>query len=191
MEWDQIEGETANQYYWFNEFLSHNDMSLKHFHEKVNKYATKSEQESQKKIKVPTYRTIQKWSSCNNWMKRKESFIIYKSEQQRHRLNEADYENKERIHQKKNLLITKALEKVEEEFNNGTLSGYQWSNWVNGISKLLDDNRIDMGSPTQITENKAEVKVEKELDVKSIFDKVDKELGLNGNNKNSRTDSER
>ena len=176
MIWERQEGETPNQYCWFQEFLQHNDYSLKNFHEQVSKNATEMEQESQKKIKTPKYSTIQKWSSYNNWMKRKEAYTIYKSEQQTHRLEEAEYKNKERIHQKKNVLITKALTKVEEEFDRGTLSGYQWSNWINGIAKLLDDNRIDLGKATSITRNKSEVHVEQELDVNSVFERVDEAL---------------
>lgn len=176
MIWERQEGETPNQYYWFHEFLQHNDYSLLKFHEKLNENTSKSKGKNQKYKKIPTYNTIAKWSSCNKWMKRKEAYEIYKVEQQTHRLEEAEYKNKEIIHQKKNVLITKALTKVEEEFEHGTLSGYQWSNWVTGIAKLLDDNRIDVGKATSITENKSEVHVEQELDVNSVFERVDEAL---------------
>ena len=156
MIWDRQEGETVNQYCWFNEFLLHNDLSLKNFYETIQEPSEDIHKKSQKNKKIPTYYTVYKWSSCNNWIKRKEAYIKHKNEEQRHRLEEEDYKNKETIHQKKNNIILKLLNKLEQELDDDLVSGYQSNQFTNAITNLLDDNRKDIGSPTEITENKTQ-----------------------------------
>lgn len=178
MIWDRQEGETVNQYCWFQEFLQHDDYSLKNFHEKLNMEGMEKEQKSQKKKKIPTYKTIQNWSSCNNWMKRKEAYNIHKVEQQTHRLEEAEYKNKELINQKKNTIILKLLNRLDKEIDN-ELSGYQSNQFTSAITNLLDDNRKDLGKATSITENKSQLQIESEqVTTETIYDKVDKQLGI-------------
>lgn len=177
--WDRQEGETANQYCWFNEFLLHNDYSLKNFYEKVNEESIESEQESQKNKKIPTYRTIQKWSSCNNWIKRKEAYKEDECKQLRCHLQELQMNKIEEQFERKTEQIDNILTLMDNQFKQGTLSCYQASQGANAISTLKDDNRKDLGEPTEITENKSQLQIESEqVTTETIYDKVDKALGI-------------
>lgn len=164
--WDKREDESEYSYKYFNYFLMWVDLSIRNFYADIMTQGMKD---------LPSLNTIYKWSAQNNWRKRKKAYIVNKSVDQRYRLEELNYSKKEEIFKAKHNLIINAINKCAEDFNQGRMTGTQFSNWVSGINGLLNDNRLDVLEPTEIKDAKIEASVEAEIDSEmSIFDKIEK-----------------
>ena len=164
--WDKQDDESEYSYKYFNYFLLWIDLNLREFYADLI---------TQGLDDVPALTTLYKWSSNHNWRKRKKAYIANKSVDQRYRLEELNYSKKEEIFKAKHNLIINAINKCAEDFNDGKMTGTQFSNWVSGINGLLNDNRLDVLEPTEIKDAKIEANVEAEIDSEmSIFDKIEK-----------------
>ena len=164
--WDKKEDESEYSYKYFNYFLMWIDLNLREFYADLMTQGLED---------IPALNTIYKWSAKYDWRKRKKAYIVSKSLDQRYRLEELNYSKKEEIFKAKHNLVINAINKCAEDFNDGKMTGTQFSNWVSGINGLLNDNRLDVLEPTEIKDAKIEASVEAEVDTDiSVFDKIEK-----------------
>ena len=160
--WQKQEGETPKQHCWFCQFLQYPDFSLKEFHQ----YITSPDFELADPSgygKVPALKTIQNWSSDNKWTIRKKAKIEDREQQTQYHLQQLDLEKRKDFYNKKLELIEEAFRKAQEEFILGNISGYQFNQYCQGITKLLDDNRLDLNKSTDIVQTTASVELEAEV----------------------------
>lgn len=161
--WDKTKEENHNQYAFFSMFLTYPDLNIKAFHDKL----WEDEVEG-----LPAIRTMYNWSSRFNWINRKKAYIVNRSLDQRYRLEELNYTKKEEIFKAKHNLIINAINKCAEDFNDGKMTGSQFSQWVNGINGLLNDNRLDVLEATEIKDTKISADVDVNSESLSVFEKL-------------------
>lgn len=163
--WDKMAEETHNQYAFFSMFLTYPDLNIKAFHDQLWKDGIEG---------LPAIRTMYNWSSKFNWINRKKAYIVNRSIDQRYRLEELNFTKKEEIFKAKHNLIINAINKCAEDFNDKKMTGSQFSQWVNGINGLLNDNRLDVLEATEIKDTKISADVDVSGENLSVFDKLKK-----------------
>ena len=162
--WEQEDDEPDIAYAWFQRFLSFDDFSINHFYNSLL-YETDK----------PKKKTMYNWSSLYNWRSRKKAYVTRKQTEQRNRLIETNFKKKEELFKAKHNLIIKAINKCSEDFDNAKMTGTQFSNWVSGINGLLNDNRLDVNEPTEITDATIDAFVDADVNADlSIFEKIQK-----------------
>ena len=157
--WNKQEGETPKQHCWFCQFLQYTDFNIGEFH----KYITSEEFNPVDKAgygKAPTLKTMYNWSYSNKWKLRKARYLEDREEQVQNQLMQLDLEKRREFYDNKIGLIEAAFVKANEEFLLGNISGYQFNQYCQGITKLLDDNRLDLNKSTDIVTSNASVEVD-------------------------------
>ena len=91
-------------------------------------------------------------------------------------LLQLDIEKRKEFYNQKIELISAAFDKTYEEFLTGKISGYQFNQYCQGITKLLDDNRLDLNKSTDIVTSNANVELD--ATVESDNGKADEILKL-------------
>lgn len=143
--WEHQKGETPNQYKWFNKFLQYESFDLIKFHTEL----TLSQQNNEKKIKLPTLGTIRKWSSNNKWTIRKECSVIFDETNIQHELKKLDLSNAIEEFYLKNEIKIKRLENLKSKVDNDEITGYQFNQDIQGITKLDENIRLSLGKATE------------------------------------------
>ena len=157
--WTRQEGETPKQHCWFCQFLQYPDFNIGEFY----KYINSEEFHLTDKAgygKIPTLKTMYNWSSDNKWKLRKTRYVEDREEQVQNQLMQLDLEKRKEFYDNKIGLIEAAFTKANEEFRLGNISGYQFNQYCQGITKLLDDNRLDLNKSTDIVTSNASVEVD-------------------------------
>lgn len=173
--WNKQPGETPKQHCWFCQFLQYPDFNIGEFH----KYISSPEFNPPDKAgygKIPTIKTIYNWSSDNKWKHRKTRYLEDREEQVQQQLLQLDIEKRKEFYNQKIELISAAFDKTHEEFLTGKISGYQFNQYCQGITKLLDDNRLDLNKSTDIVTSNANVELD--ATVESDNGKADEILKL-------------
>ena len=170
--WEKQDGETPNQYDYFLEFLNFPTYNLKDYHTHLCELHKNSQKFTNKK-KITSYDVIRKWAgeSCNKWKERKIAKRKAEDDDIQETLHELDKEDTIEEYQTKKRINKKLLSRIEREVNEQPMS--QLAQGIDGYKKLKDDNRIDKGEATEVTNTKidadiaADVKTQTTAEIKT------------------------
>lgn len=160
--WEKQDGETPNQYDYFLEFLKFPTYNLKDYHTHLCELHQNSQKFTNKK-KITSYDVIRKWAgdSCNKWKERKIAKRKADNDDIQETLHELDKEDAIEEYQTKKRIIKELLNRIECEVDTQPMS--QLAQGVDGYRKLKDDNRIDKGEATEVTNTKIDADVAAEV----------------------------
>ena len=162
--WEKQEGETPNQYCYFQEFLEWPTFNLKEFHDHLcDEY-----KKQQRNTKIVTYQTLRKWAGekWNKWHIRKEAKRQSEKDDLLETLHELDKEQKIENFKRKNSFKNKLLERLEKEAEYEKYS--QLKHGVDAYVNISDDNRIDMEEPTTFANQKLDVEAETKVEYQGV-----------------------
>lgn len=173
--WEKQDGETPNQYDYFLEFLKFPTYSLKDYHTHLCELHRNSQKFTDKK-KITSYEVIRKWAgeSCNKWKERKIAKRKAEDDDIQETLHELDKEDTIEEYQTKKRINKKLLNRIEREVNEQPMS--QLAQGIDGYRKLKDDNRIEKGEATEVTNTKIDADIA--ADVKQQLTAKNKEKQL-------------
>lgn len=176
--WCKQEGETPTQFYWFQKYLNHPYNDITKFHKQMKTECEENEKKSTKTVPLCTLRTMYNWSYQNKWIKRKEEYIIWESEENTNYLRQLRLKNQQEEIDLLHRIKMKQLKNIEEQVNNGQLNGYNFNQNMMGIKTINDMDLLELGEATEnINQNiKADVKtISKKEKIKQV-DELAKEI---------------
>lgn len=150
--WGPQDFENDAQYEYFNLYLEQpSNTPIRVFHENLLEAFKNKENEDFKNVKIPSESTLVNWCTNNKWIARKDAYVFHRSQEIRENLEAMENAFVEKFHQKNFDLIDRAQERIWEEFEAGTISGYGMAQFTNAIRNLRDEYRLDMGKSTENT----------------------------------------
>ena len=166
--WEKQEGETPNQYCYFQEFLKYPTYNLKDFHD----YLTTDSKLGQDGAKVVSYKTIRRWATekCNKWKSRKEAKRIAEDTDILTRLHELEKQQKEKSFKAKQEIEDKLLDNIlmAIEFEQ-PLS--QINQGIQALKTLNEDKQLTQEKPTNY--NKTDIEAETKLQHQGVNELVE------------------
>ena len=176
--WKKQKKEGSNAYCWFQEFLNYPTFEIISFCEHIQKNSEDIQKKSEKKVKIPTYYTISKWSSNFKWRKRKEAFLENEEEERTLYLRQLRLKHsREELDLLHEIKMTQ-LKNIRDQIKTGQKSGYDFNQNMQGIKVINDMDLLELGEATEnINQNiKADVKtISKKEKIKQV-DELAKEL---------------
>ena len=162
------EGETPNQYCYFQEFLKYPTYNLKDFHQ----HLCEEHKSKQKGTKPVTYNTLRKWAmdKCNKWKVRKEAKRTAEDNDILTRLHELEKEQKEKSFKAKQEIEDKLLDNIlmAIEFEQ-PLS--QINQGIQALKTLNEDKQLTQEKPTNY--NKTDIEAETKLQHQGVNELVE------------------
>lgn len=150
--WLPQDFENDAQYEYFSLYLQQpSNTPIRKFHQNLVEDSKVLKDENLKNKKIPSVRTLEVWCSHNKWIARKDAYVFHRSQEIRENLEAMENAFVEKFHQKNFDLIDRAQERIWEEFEAGTISGYGMAQFTNAIRNLRDEYRLDMGKSTENT----------------------------------------
>ncbi len=183
--WKQQNNEKPRQYEYFTKYLHTGNISIKKFHQKILK---QYEKDTKKTTTPPTFNTLEKWSTNNQWIKRKEAYKKHILEQTITTLEE-DSINERISDANKDREIKHQIQKIiNETFNQyqpplSSKDAYAMKTLLESYQIIKEEMRFDFGQPTEITQNEhnGNLSIDQDVEIKSksvfeIIDEFDKQL---------------
>ena len=147
--WCKQEGETPNQFYWFQKYLNYPYNDITKFHKQMVKECEENGKKSTKTVPLCTLKTMYNWSYQNKWIKRKEEYVIWESEENTNYLRQVRLQNQKEeidlLHQIKMM----QLENIWKQVENGQLNGYNFNQNLQGIKVIEDMDKLSLGERTE------------------------------------------
>lgn len=143
--WEKQEGETPNQYCFFQEYLDYPTFNLKAFHEHLcDKF-----KEGQTGAKPPAYKTIRKWAGdkCNRWHTRKTAKRESAKQDIFETLHELEMEDKIENFKSKQQIKSDLLISIATAIERG-IPLSQINQGVQALKLLHEDDLLDQEKPT-------------------------------------------
>ena len=169
---------TITAYCWFQEYLNYPTFEIMRFCEYIQKNSEDIQKKSEKKVKIPTYYTISKWSSNFKWRKRKEAYLENEEEERTLYLRQLRLKHsREELDLLHEIKMTQ-LKNIRDQIKTGQKSGYDFNQNMQGIKVINDMDLLELGEATEnINQNiKADVKtISKKEKIKQI-DELAKEI---------------
>lgn len=161
--WEKQKGETPNQYCYFLEFLEYPTNNLKDFHN----HLCEKDKQGLLRANVPAYKTIRNWSgpACNKWKERKAEKRASEKQDILDTLHELDKEDAIEEYKAKKRINKKLLDRIEREIDTQPMS--QLTQGITGFKTLKDDNRVDKGEATEITNSQLAAEIDANIDAKT------------------------
>ena len=164
--WKKQKKEGSNAYCWFQEFLNYPTFELMRFCEHIQKNSEDIQKKSEKKVKIPTYYTISKWSSNFKWRKRKEAFLENEEEERTLYLRQLRLKHsREELDLLHEIKMTQ-LKNIRDQIRTGQKSGYDFNQNMQGIKVINDMDLLELGEATENVQQKitADIKQETKSD---------------------------
>ena len=164
--WKKQKKEGSNAYCWFQEFLNYPTFELMRFCEHIQKNSEDIQKKSEKKVKIPTYYTISKWSSNFKWRKRKEAFLENEEEERTLYLRQLRLKHsREELDLLHEIKMTQ-LKNIRDQIKTGQKSGYDFNQNMQGIKVINDMDLLELGEATENVQQKitADIKQETKSD---------------------------
>lgn len=164
--WKKQKKEGSNAYCWFQEFLNYPTFELMRFCEHIQKNSEDIQKKSEKKVKIPTYYTISKWSSNFKWRKRKEAFLENEEEERTLYLRQLRLKHsREELDLLHEIKMTQ-LKNIRDQIQTGQKSGYDFNQNMQGIKVINDMDLLELGEATENVQQKitADIKQETKSD---------------------------
>ena len=164
--WKKQKKEGSNAYCWFQEFLNYPTFEIMSFCEHIQKNSEDIQKKSEKKVKIPTYYTISKWSSNFKWRKRKEAFLENEEEERTLYLRQLRLKHsREELDLLHEIKMTQ-LKNIRDQIQTGQKSGYDFNQNMQGIKVINDMDLLELGEATENVQQKitADIKQETKSD---------------------------
>lgn len=161
--WEKQQGETPNQYCYFQEFLKFPTNNLKDFHQHL---CETYQHLPTPTAKPPKYNTVKGWSSDNKWTDRKTQKRMAEKQDILDTLHELDKEDAIEEYLLKKSFKKKLLKRLEQEAEDERFS--QLKHGVAAYVEMNNDNRVDKEEPTNFTSQKMDVETENHMHYESV-----------------------
>lgn len=176
--WKKQKKEGSNAYCWFQEYLNYPTFEIMSFCEYIQKNSEDIQKKSEKKVKIPTYYTISKWSSNFKWRKRKEAFLENEEEERTLYLRQLRLKHsREELDLLHEIKMTQ-LKNIRDQIKTGSKSGYDFNQNMQGIKVINDMGLLELGEATEnINQNiKADVQTISKKEKIQEVDELAKEI---------------
>ena len=180
--WEQQEGETARQFYFFLLFVKfRQNITIHKFYEKVQKEFRKN---SDNQYTLPTYSTFERWAYTNKWIIRKEASRKHDNEKLLEDVMQSNFDNLKETFDLTNDVVLEGLRRAKKEIkkfgikskeNPDGFSAYNFFYIMKGVEIADNMKRLDLGNPTEISNSN--VKTENKVEItKSTFEGLDEKI---------------
>lgn len=160
--WKKQKKEGSNAYCWFQEFLNYPTFELMRFCEHIQKNSEDIQKKSEKKVKIPTYYTISKWSSNFKWRKRKEAYLENEEEERTLYLRQLRLKHsREELDLLHEIKMTQ-LKNIRDQIRTGQKSGYDFNQNMQGIKVINDMDLLELGEATENVQQKITADIKQE-----------------------------
>ena len=166
--WEKQEGETPNQYCYFQEFLKFPTYNLKDFHD----YLCNDSKMRQDGAKIVSYKTIRRWATekCNKWKSRKESKRIAEDNDILETLHELEKQQKIDTFNSKQEIENKLLDNIITAIELGQPLS-QINQGVQALKTLNEDKQLTQEKPTNY--NKTDIDAETKVQHQGVSELVE------------------
>lgn len=160
--WEKQEGETPNQYCYFQEFLKYPTYNLKDFHD----FLCTDSKLRQDGAKIVSYKTIRRWATekCNKWKSRKEAKRIAEDKDIMETLHELEKQQKIDTFNSKQQIETELIENILTAISLGQPLS-QINQGIQALKTLNEDKQLTQEKPTNYNRTNVEADVKAEAEV--------------------------
>ena len=164
--WKKQKKESSNAYCWFQEYLNYHTFEIMRFCEYIQKNSEDIQKKSEKKVKIPTYYTISKWSSNFKWRKRKEAYLENEEEERTLYLRQLRLKHSREEQDLLHEIKMTQLKNIRDQIRTGQKSGYDFNQNMQGIKVINDMDLLELGEATENVQQKitADIKQETKSD---------------------------